>query len=559
MFRFLYNHNPFYVISAGFLLYGVKLVFRPGEVEYVDPWHLLMALSCVTLAMASAAFGIVRFGKVWEDARSIILVLLLMFLAISVSFDEILNQQAWDAFRLLLTGFLFSVAVSEGLMLGLGIRLHWTYQVPYYLLLLLFFGYPVYVSPEFCEKLNTIVQWRIAMFPVIAGAITLSLIPAVRRGRQLCEDNGTPWKWPLFPWCLFGFMGLAVCFRSWSLSVSFDTGRIRTSIREMDAAFGLYLLAPFFLSVLFVILEVALVEGSAKLKRFVLWAAPVVVIISIPELWPNSHQETYQRFLASFIREVGSPIFLALLGLTAFYAIAWLRGIRLAENGFVAMCVAAMFVGPRSAGFSVETIQSWPLVVLGMWMLTWGLVRKSSYYSFLGGSSLAIAFGLNLPGTALENWQTTTTFHLILLIVLICGGLFQDEFSKKLRMLGAAVIPLLFFAALSTGTRFRLTIELMLLYGAVITGVAFACWGLMKERLFLYSGAANCSTATMYGSWSFYGWLQQLASPDGVRALVLGMVCFALALLISAAKGGLLSRFGKKKRPDPYDPPVIDF
>jgi len=112
MFRFLYNHNPFYVISAGFLLYGVKLVFRPGEVEYVDPWHLLTALSCVTLAMASAAFGIVRFGKVWEDARSIILVLLLMFLAISVSFDEILNQQAWDAFRLLLTGFLFSVAVS---------------------------------------------------------------------------------------------------------------------------------------------------------------------------------------------------------------------------------------------------------------------------------------------------------------------------------------------------------------------------------------------------------------------------------------------------------------
>ena len=72
MFRFLYNHNPFYVISAGFLLYGVKLVFRPGEVEYVDPWHLLMALSCVTLAMASAAFGIVRFGKVWEDALSLI-------------------------------------------------------------------------------------------------------------------------------------------------------------------------------------------------------------------------------------------------------------------------------------------------------------------------------------------------------------------------------------------------------------------------------------------------------------------------------------------------------
>jgi len=226
----------------------------------------------------------------------------------------------------------------------------------YYLFLVLFFGYPVWASPEFCEKLNTVVQWRVAFFPTIAAGITLTLIPAIRRGRTLCENNGTPWKWPLYPWCLFGFLGLAVCFRSWSLSISLDTGLIRTSIRAMDSAFGLYLLVPFFLAILFVLLEIALVEKSTKLRRFVLWAAPFVLLVSIPRFWPMSHHGTFQQFLATFVMEVGSPILLAILGLLAFYGIAWLRGIRSAENGFVAMCMAAVFVGPRSTGQPADLV-----------------------------------------------------------------------------------------------------------------------------------------------------------------------------------------------------------
>jgi phage-related holin len=558
MFRFLYNHNPFYVISAGFLLYGVKLIFRPGEVEYIDPWHLLMAISCVTLAMASAAFGIVRFGKVWEDARSIILVLLLMFLAISVSFDEILNTHSWEALRLLLAGFVFSVTVSEVLLLGLGIRLPALYRVPYYLFLALFFGYPVWASPEFCEKLNTVVQWRVAFFPTIAAGITLTLIPAIRRGRTLCENNGTPWKWPLYPWCLFGFLGLAVCFRSWSLSISLDTGLIRTSIRAMDSAFGLYLLVPFFLAILFVLMEIALVEKSTKLRRFVLWAAPFVLLVSIPRFWPMSHHGTVQQFLATFVMEVGSPILLAILGLLAFYGIAWLRGIRSAENGFVAMCVAAVFVGPRSTEFSTDNLQTWSLVAMGCLMLTHGLARKSSWYSFLGGSALAIAFGLHLPGTMLEVWQATTTFHLILAIVLLCGGLFKDDFAKKLRVLGAVVLPLVFFSSLNTVTRFPLAFELMLVYGAAVTSLAFGCWHFMKERLYLYAGLVNCLAGTGFGSVSLYRWLQKIASPEGVRAIVLGLGCFVVALFISAVKGGLFDRFRRHPEISSFDPPIAD-
>ena len=92
--RFLYNHNPFYLISTCLVLYGLQAAFHPKPGELIDPWMLLAALSGYTLLSAITAFLIVRFGKVWEDARSLLLILLFLFLALSVSFDEIVNTHA---------------------------------------------------------------------------------------------------------------------------------------------------------------------------------------------------------------------------------------------------------------------------------------------------------------------------------------------------------------------------------------------------------------------------------------------------------------------------------
>jgi hypothetical protein len=103
--KFLYNHKPFCLISACLFVYGLQAVFRPGEVDllfnrfevaYIDPWFLMLGLCRVTLLMGVTAYLIVRFGKVWDDARSLVLVLLLMFLAIFVSFDEIVTLASWD-------------------------------------------------------------------------------------------------------------------------------------------------------------------------------------------------------------------------------------------------------------------------------------------------------------------------------------------------------------------------------------------------------------------------------------------------------------------------------
>ncbi|MGZ0169260.1 MAG: hypothetical protein ACKVHE_06875 [Planctomycetales bacterium] len=95
------------------------------------------------------------------------------------------------------------------------------------------------------------------------------------------------------------------------------------------------------------------------------------MLISYPWLGPWTTHYTYSRFAHEFVETAGSPVFIALMGLLVFYGYAWVRGLRLAETGFVAMLLLAVFVGPDSFGVrtfkpSLEDAQARPLVALGM-------------------------------------------------------------------------------------------------------------------------------------------------------------------------------------------------
>ena len=85
----IYTQNPFYLISACLFVYGLKLLFRSGDsamlfqrgaVAYMEPWGLMSSFAAVTVLMAVTAILVVRLGKVWEDARSLVLIVLLMLL-----------------------------------------------------------------------------------------------------------------------------------------------------------------------------------------------------------------------------------------------------------------------------------------------------------------------------------------------------------------------------------------------------------------------------------------------------------------------------------------------
>ncbi len=559
MIRMLYTHNPFYLISAVLFLYGLQVLLRPGQINlifsrgdvaYIDPWWLMMSLCGITLLMALTAFLIVRLGKVWEDARSLVLVLLFMFLAISVSFDEIVtlvareDESLRDVFTLFGFGLTFSLCVSAGLIRGLRIGLPWGYRAPLYGLLGLFFAFPFWVSPEVADITAEQARWRIMAFPVFAGVLTLCLLPAVRRGSGAVRDNGTPWRWPWFPWTVFVFLAGAVCFRSYSLAISFDVGESDplVSANFWDTSFGLYFLVPFLLAALFVLLEIGLVERLKRLKSFALLSAALLPLIAYPSLGPLSRFYTNSRFVNEFVSTAASPVFLALIGLAAFYGYAWLRGVRGGELGLVVTLFALVFTGPKSLLPDISDPHVWPLGVLGILEMSLGVARGRSKEVLSGACAISLAIGLQIDGTQLTRLQATVTFHLVLGSLLIIGGVFRDPFALFLRKLGAVALAVTCPAALLVGDRHGVSIDALTAYAVGITILTFV-WGfVLGERLFFVAGFANCAGCTAGSVWWSWQLLQATTIPDGVRPLFWGGICFAVAVFISVLKGGLATR-----------------
>ena len=68
--RFLYNHNPFYVVSAVLVLYGLHVSFA-DNLEPTEGWLFTRLFMGYMLLLAAAAVLVVRLGRVWEDARTL--------------------------------------------------------------------------------------------------------------------------------------------------------------------------------------------------------------------------------------------------------------------------------------------------------------------------------------------------------------------------------------------------------------------------------------------------------------------------------------------------------
>src|SRR5262249_33212572 len=87
--RWVCTSNPFYVLSAGLFLAGLRASFGPSDSD-VDTWALMSGLGGYPVLLAVTACLLVRFGNVWDDVRTVLLLVVLMFLATSVTFDEVL-------------------------------------------------------------------------------------------------------------------------------------------------------------------------------------------------------------------------------------------------------------------------------------------------------------------------------------------------------------------------------------------------------------------------------------------------------------------------------------
>src|SRR6476620_11852100 len=166
-FRFVYNHNPFYVISAVLVLYGLHVSFA-DNLDPTQGWKFTQLLMGYILLLAATSVVVVRLGQVWEDARTLVLLVALLMVALASSFDRVCLDNAWQGARFLTVGLMFSLTISESLLRLLRLRFPWSFRLPFYLLLVLLFAYPAWLGHLSLENRLTEMAWYVLGFPTIA-------------------------------------------------------------------------------------------------------------------------------------------------------------------------------------------------------------------------------------------------------------------------------------------------------------------------------------------------------------------------------------------------------
>lgn len=533
--KFLWTHNPFYLISLTLVLHSTRL-WHHDSLDAFNPWPLMSIIGGYLLLVAVTGFLLIKLGRVWDDARSILLMILLLFLELTLLVDGILIRDLRTGTMLLCMGWSAAVLISECLLIGLRMRLPVTYRLPFHLLLALMFLYPLYIVSGTND--GDAMVWRIFWFSPCVAAGLLSLLPAIQRGRSDLVENGTPWSWPLYPWALFGFLTICLGLRAWALTLSFDPVMSQglDAAMQMEGIFGSYFLIPVVLALGVLLFEAGLVEKRPTLKIAGLLTPLCCLVMALPLAGGSG---PYLEFRQQFTERMGSPVWGMLNLAWFFYVYAMLRGAKVAAAGVLGAAFAILVCGrlwPRPewmAGFP-----GLPLLLTSAWMISQGWRRGDSRY-FVAGLLGACAAGRDLDpvwwGSVVRD---AVWWNVPCLGILLSGLLFQDRSAKFWQRAGAillavnctlaAILPLIYELRLPTG--------LPLAYCLAAAGLAGAyAW---LTRLFeCRSAAAVCLLlATARLMLDAADLLKRSFHWDGALYFVVGLGVFGVAVTISALK-----------------------
>lgn len=542
--RYLYTSNPFYAISAALILLGLNLIFHDEAAVQAttavdfNSWLLLYLIGGYALVLAGAALLMVRLGKVWDDARTIMLILVLLFVALSINFDKLMLTNAATFVRVLLVGLAFSIGLSELVLRGLRIRLPVIYRGPYYLFLALFYLYPVvlvYLLDTVGDTDNELgrmtTRWGILLFPSVAALAALTLLPAACRGPASAANNGTPWRWPLFPWSLFVFLGTAVVLRSYYLTVSFHAHP------GVQSEFGVFLLVPFLLAAALILFEIGRSVHCLIAQNLALLGPLVLLPLSMPN---EGKGQRVSELLNVYVERFGSPVLVAWWGLLALYVWGWLRGTRWAERGVTVILLVGTVLGRDT--YSLASLQApagGPLAAVALMLLAQALWNpKSSGAWFAVAATLIGSAAADLRGTSFTAFHGAIPLHLVLACTLFLGTLFDDAFAVFLRRLGGW--GLCAAGALALFGRAPLAAEVpdlgVVCYLALLSLVA---WGLVSIRR---DGpnllVAVAVTACLLGEIGMVivAFLRTVRNPAGFLLTIGGVASFLVAATITSTK-----------------------
>jgi hypothetical protein len=528
----LYNHNPFYVISALLVLCGVWRSVA-GQEAAAAGWPMLGTLCGYITLLAGAAWAIIRLGGVWQDARTLLVVIVVLLVALSMSFDAIAVLDLELGKQLLLPGLVFAVAISEATLRGLGIRLSWYYRGPYYAALGLLFVYPLWLADLVQREEEALRAWSLMLFPVFGAAILLTLWPAARWGRSRIWASGTPWLWPLFPWTLFVFVALGLGARSYSLAFAFESNLAG------ESGFRAFWLAPLAMACAVLTLEMGLASGSRAAQTVAMLAPLGLVPLALAG---PGEGVTQRQFLALLQAEATCPAVLTVSVLVLYYACAWLRGVKLAELGFLTAVALAAMVDATTVDWRMMAVRNLaPLGLIAVLQVILSVRCNASWRMMLVVLLATGAACWPLRGLSVVQ-SGYAPLHIVVLSVLVIGLAFDDRLARELRRMAGGLIPALtvFLLAAAPILFSRVPGAVSLAVTAAFSILAFLYWRRERSDLHLCGALTTLGLFAAMSIHAGYASLDRTPLSSGRDWLAGGMTCLAIGLLISLAKAGVL-------------------
>ena len=523
------THNPFYAISAALVFYGLRTSFNATTETH--SMVLMASLAAYVVLLTTTALVLRRLGTLWEDVRMLVLLVLLLLLGISVTFDAVLLAHPRLGTGYFLGGWLFAAVTCEALLFGLRVRLPLSYRGPFHALLALFFLYPLGAARLAATSDEATLSWFLFGFAPTAAILLLTLLPAVLRGPAFVADNGTPWRWPLFPLTLFAVLTLGVVGRAYYLCYSFD------SAPDGESIFGVYFLMPLAWSVSLLVLAALQRHGSPRAATLSL-LLPVTWTLLAGQLTKTvAADATYGRFLERYLDAFGGSPAAVVVGAAAiFYAVAWALQVRRSFSCLICALLAASCVHGRAVSvLDIQPLIAEPLLLAGALKLVWGLYRSDVVGCSTASALLTLAVGVWSRRSGV-SFPLLLTYHTAVASLLIVGTWFYDRRGRWVR---AAVAVLLFYAATTAlfrpdGWLFTAAPQIVPYYPWMMLAVTLppAVW-LRDPMLFFAAVGVAVEWAGLRCSTDYLR-LRRLA--PGLDAIALGLLAFATAVGLSIAK-----------------------
>jgi len=532
---FIFTHNPFYVISALMTLYGLHVSFS----DNIDPtrgWLQLEIFIGYMFLLAATGVLIVRLGQVWEDARTLFLLVLLLMVALSVSFDRVCLDDEYLGLQFLTIGLGASLLLCEFMLRALKVLLPWTYRGVLYLQLTILFCYPPWLGHlSLTDQLTPLAWWTLG-FPTLIAASIVLLVPVARRRKRGLRRNGTPWRWPMYPWTLFVVLGIGIAIRAFTFTFSFDP------TKGFNSGFQPYFLIPLLLSVILIVAETSVRRRDSRpWWRFVLSALSLFVL-SLPGVPASVAQGRYLELLQG---AVGSPIQITAVLLIVYFAYLLSRGIRAAEWGMLLSLGVMSVVDHNTLDINtLAEINPIPACAGLLLLIGSAILRRNTARLCLATLGMMAAACYTFWDTEFVEYRGYLPVHLAIIFLVLVSLAYSDGLARLIRrysfvfLIGAAVFSFLSYRYVFPSA----LIPWHALYVLCLAGVAAICWLLNKQFTDLTAIVICLFISAGHLAEHYLGTSMNLAFLQGRRWIAWGAVSFFAGLVVSFAKGGQLRR-----------------